>query len=98
MNLTEYIAEGEGYGGVTALCTVLYRRSARRLRIITTGIIFAKGRKTITSWFRAAGITQRYKPFYYFIGSINVPHAVQASRRFKMMLTMRRNINNKTLD
>jgi len=40
------------------------------LGIIITGIIFARGRKTVTSWFRAAGITQRYKAFYYFIGSI----------------------------
>jgi len=37
-----------------AICSVLHRRSAWRLSIIFAGIVLAKGRKTITSWFRAA--------------------------------------------
>lgn len=55
---------------VVALCTILHQRSAWRFSKIIAGIVFAKGRRTITSWFRAAAVTQRYKAFYYFIGSI----------------------------
>ena len=56
---------------VVALCSVMHQRSAWRLAVIFAGIIFAKGRKTVTSWFRAAGISQQYKAFYYFISSIS---------------------------
>ena len=55
---------------VAALGNVLHQRSAWRLSVIMAGIIFAKGRRTITSWFRSAGIIRQYKAFYYFIGSL----------------------------
>jgi len=53
-----------------ALAIVLHRRSAWRLHMVMIGILFAKGRRTVTSWFRAAGIVRQYKAFYYFIGVI----------------------------
>lgn len=53
-----------------ALSAVLHRRSAWRLNILFLGILMAKGLRTVTSWFRAVGITQTYKPFYYFVGSL----------------------------
>ncbi len=53
-----------------ALSAVLHRRSAWRLSILFPGILMAKGLRTVTSWFRAVGITQTYKPFYYFVGSL----------------------------
>ncbi len=73
---------------VAALCSVLHQRSAWRLAIIITGIIFAKGRKTVTSWFRAAGITQRYKAFYYFIGSLGQNTETIATVLFEIMVKM----------
>lgn len=73
---------------VAALCCVLHQRSAWRLGIIITGIIFAKGRKTVTSWFRAAGISQRYKAFYYFIGSIGQNTETIATVLFELMVKM----------
>jgi hypothetical protein len=54
----------------TALANVLHQRSGWRLHLIMIGILFAKGRKAITSWFRAAGIVRQYKAFYYFIGTL----------------------------
>ena len=41
---------------LATLCSVLHQRSAWRLGIITAGIVFAKGRRTITSWFRCASL------------------------------------------
>ncbi len=69
-----------------AICSVLHQRSAWRISIIIAGIVFAKGRKTITSWFRAAGITERYKAFYYFVGSIGQKTQIIATVLFEIMI------------
>lgn len=71
---------------VTALCSVLHQRSAWRLSVLTGAIIFAKGRRTVTSWFRCAGINQRYKAFYYFIGSIGRETEIVAAALFEFMI------------
>jgi hypothetical protein len=42
----------------------LQKRSAARLPLLLVGILFAKGRRTVTSWFRAADITDDYRPAY----------------------------------
>src|SRR5262245_25334978 len=42
----------------------LQRRSAARLPLLLTGILLAKGRRTVTAWFRAAGITDDYRQGY----------------------------------
>jgi len=73
---------------VVALCSVLHQRSAWRLATIVAGIIFAKGRKTITSWLRAAGISQQYKAFYYFIGSVGRKTEIVATVLFEIMINL----------
>jgi hypothetical protein len=47
-----------------ALARWLDRRSAARLPLLLCGILFATGRRTVTSWFRAAGITDDFRPAY----------------------------------
>ena len=47
-----------------ALAAWLDRRSAARLPLLLCGILFAKGRRTVTSWFRAAGIGDDFRPAY----------------------------------
>ena len=42
----------------------LDRRSAPRLLRLLVGALFARGRRTVTSWFRAAGITDDFRPAY----------------------------------
>jgi len=73
---------------VVALCSVLHQRSAWRLSIIIAGIVFARGRKTVTSWFRAAGITTRYKAFYYFVGSIGQKTEIIAAVLLEFMIKL----------
>jgi hypothetical protein len=46
------------------LATPLDRRSAPRLMLLLLGALFAKGRRTLTSWFRAAGITTDFRHAY----------------------------------
>jgi hypothetical protein len=43
---------------------LLDRRSAPRLFLLLCGALFARGRRTVTSWFRAAGITTDFRPAY----------------------------------
>jgi hypothetical protein len=46
------------------LSAALDRRSAPRLLLLLVGALFAKGRRTVTSWFRAAGITTDFRHAY----------------------------------
>src|SRR5215467_9972547 len=39
-----------------ALAHWLDRRSAARVPLLLVGLLFARGRRTVTAWFRAAGI------------------------------------------
>jgi DDE superfamily endonuclease len=47
-----------------ALAHWLDRRSAARLPRLLVGILCATGRRTVTAWFRAAGITDEFRPAY----------------------------------
>src|SRR6266446_499402 len=47
-----------------ALAGWLQQRSAARLPLLLCGLLFAHGRRTVTSWFRAAGITDDFRPAY----------------------------------
>jgi hypothetical protein len=46
------------------LSAALDRRSAPRLLRLLVGALFAKGRRTVTSWFRAAGISTDFRQAY----------------------------------
>jgi hypothetical protein len=48
----------------------LDRRSGKRLPQLLLGILFARGRRTCTSWFRAAGITDEFRPAYTTINAV----------------------------
>jgi hypothetical protein len=37
-------------------------RRAARLPLLLCGILLASGRRTVASWFRAAGITDEFRP------------------------------------
>jgi DDE superfamily endonuclease len=47
-----------------ALARWLDRRSAARLPLLLVGLLFASGRRTVTSWLRAAGVADEYRPAY----------------------------------
>jgi len=48
----------------SALAAALDRRSAVRLARVFLGAVLAAGRRTITAWIRAAGLSADYKPVY----------------------------------
>jgi len=64
----------------------LDRRTAAHLPLLLSGLLFASGRRTVTSWFRACGITEEFRPAYTTVCAVGreVNHiaitVVQATR------------------
>ena len=60
--------------GVTAwieqLAGMLDQRNAWRLLPMMSGLLFACGRRTVSSWLRAGGLSNDYQDYYYFLGSV----------------------------
>lgn len=52
---------------VAALAAPLHRRCRWRLAHVVAGILMAAGRRTASSWWRAAGIGRAYRSYYYFL-------------------------------
>jgi hypothetical protein len=48
----------------SSLAHWLDKRTAARLPLLLAGILFARGCRTVTSWFRAASITDEFRPAY----------------------------------
>ena len=48
----------------SALAAALDPRSAPRLAWLLVGAVLARGRRTVTSWVRAAGLSNEYRPCY----------------------------------
>lgn len=52
------------------LAAGLHARNRWRLPVLFVGILFAHGRRTVTTWLRAAGVSPDYVNYYYFIASV----------------------------
>ena len=61
---------------------ILDRRSALRLPLLLLGVLLAKGRRTVTSWFRAAGITTDFRRFYNVLWAVGRRASVVAAGCF----------------
>ena len=72
---------------VAALAEQLHGRNAWRLQRLVVGVILAQGRRTVTSWFHAAGITHGYRSYYYFLAALGLK--VQAVGLSLLNLTIR---------
>ena len=55
---------------ITALAGVLDARQQARFVQLCTGLLFARGRRTVTSWLRGCGVSGDYKRYYYLLGSV----------------------------
>jgi hypothetical protein len=51
------------------LASALDRRSAPRLALLFLGAVLARGRRTVTSWIRAAGLSGRYQSCYIAVAA-----------------------------
>jgi len=48
----------------------LDRRTAARVPLLMLGMLFASGRRTVTSWFRAAGVTVEFRKCYVTVCAV----------------------------
>ena len=53
-----------------ALASWLDGRTAARIPALLAGTLFAKGRRTVTSWFRPAGVTTDFRNAYAAVNSV----------------------------
>jgi len=55
---------------INRLAQMLDHRIAWRLLPILTGLLFAGGRRTVSSWLRAGGLSKDYQDYYYFLATV----------------------------
>jgi hypothetical protein len=55
---------------IALLAQPLHARLADRLDAVVLGILLAHGRRTAASWWRAAGVGDRFRLYYYFLDSL----------------------------
>jgi hypothetical protein len=55
---------------IADLARPLHARLAWRLLPLLRGLLFARGRRTVASWLRAAGLGADFRRYYYFLGSL----------------------------
>ena len=55
---------------ITALAGMLDARQQARFVQLCTGLLFARGRRTVTSWLRGCAAGRDYKRYYYLLGSV----------------------------
>lgn len=58
----------------------LHGRCRWRLPIVVFGMLLAGGRRTVTSWLRAAGITRDFSDYYYFVSAVGRKAEILATR------------------
>lgn len=52
------------------LAAGLHARNRWRLPVLLLGILFANGRRTVTTWLRAAGVSDDFQDYYYFLAVV----------------------------
>jgi hypothetical protein len=49
---------------------LLDARQHDRCLLLLVGLLFARGRRTVTTWLRAGGLSPHFRPCYYLLGSV----------------------------
>jgi DDE superfamily endonuclease len=68
------------------LAAGLHGRSRWRFSLILLGMVFARGRRTVTTWLRAAGISDDFAGYYYFLQPLGRKSKALAQRLFMLLL------------
>jgi hypothetical protein len=64
----------------------LHARNRWRLPVLLTGILFAVGRRTVSSWLRAAGVSDDFRDYYYFLAPLGRKAGLVATQLFLLLL------------
>ena len=68
------------------LAAGLHARNRWRLPVLLTGILFAHGRRTVTTWLRAAGVSDDFRDYYYFLAPLGRKAKSVATQLFLLVL------------
>jgi hypothetical protein len=68
------------------LAAGLNARNRWRLPVLFVGILFAHGRRTVTSWLRAAGVSADFQDYYYFLSALGRKTESVATRLLVLVL------------
>jgi hypothetical protein len=68
------------------LAAGLHARNRWRLPVLLVGILFAHGRRTVTSWLRAAGVSPDFQDYYYFLAALGGKTKSVATRLLLLVL------------
>jgi len=68
------------------LAAGLHARNRWRLPVLLTGILFASGRRTVTTWLRAAGVEGDFQDYYYFLTCVGRKSESIATRLVVVLL------------
>jgi len=68
------------------LAAGLHGRNRWRLSLIFLGIVFARGRRTVTTWLRASGIRDDFADYYYFLQPLGRKSKALAQRLWALLL------------
>jgi hypothetical protein len=68
------------------LAAGLHARNRWRLPVLLTGILFAVGRRTVTSWLRAVGVSDDFQDYYYFLAPLGRKARSVATQLFLLVL------------
>ena len=52
------------------LAAGLHARNRWRMPVLLVGILFAHGRRTVTTWLRAAGVSDDFQDYFYFLAAL----------------------------
>lgn len=64
----------------------LHARNRWRLPVLLVGMLFAGGRRTVTTWLRAAGISDDFQDYYYFLSALGRKIESVASRLLALVI------------
>lgn len=68
------------------LAAGLHARNRWRLPVLLTGILFAVGRRTVTTWLRAVGVSHDFQDYYYFLAPLGRKARSVATQLFLLIL------------
>jgi hypothetical protein len=68
------------------LAAGLHARNRWRLPVLLMGILFAVGLRTVTSWLRAAGVSDDFQDYYYFLAPLGRKAKSVATQLFLLVL------------
>jgi hypothetical protein len=84
--MAEYSFPREWSEWVAWLMAGLHGQNRWRLPLVLCGMLFAQGRRTASSWWRAAGVGDDYRRFYYFLYAVGRKSKTLATQLFVLLL------------